>query len=305
MKKRIIAAALALFIVLALGAPALGEGQARLTAVNVYVDGTLVVEYAYTYEDGQSLPAKGRAHWLNEQTMELAGQTVRRTPPDTEWTYTYDEAGRLTCSDSAFSPSGNHSVFRWEYDEAGRLVRDIWQSSAVPGGDGSLTRYSYDGEGWRVRSENEDKYGIVRYVTEYDCDRAGQIAAYRLYSVTDWDEAGEPAALWPTPVNETRYAYDGAGRVAAETFLYDGELVTETAYTYADDPYFVIRYAEERDYMNDRDESNCGFFVNDAAGAVVLGFSMPGAPTLIRDDVGRLVRAEAEGRAMEFFYDGP
>ena len=303
MKKHIIAAALALFIVLALGAPALGADRPRLMAVREYVDGALYAAHAFAYEDGQALPAKRRAHWLNEQTTEMGGQTVRLTPPDTEWTYTYDEAGRLTCSDSAFSPSWNHSVFRWEYDEEGCLVRDIWQSSVVPGGDGSLTQYSYNGEGRCVRSTDEDKDGVVRYVSEYDSDEAGRITAYRFYSVTDWDEAGQPASLWPTPVNETRYTYDEVGRVAAETFLYNGELDRETAYTYVDDPCFVIRYGEGHDYANDVDEAACDFIVNDAAGKTVLSFSLPGAPALTRDDAGRLIRAETEERTLEFVYD--
>ncbi len=302
MKRYMLSTIAALCLAALLSTTAWAEDRPRLTGAREYVDGELYAEYTFAYEDGQSLPYKGRAHWLNEQTMELSGQTIRLTPPDTEWTHTYDEAGRLVCSDTAFLSSGNHSIFRWEYDEEGRLVRDTWQSSAVPGGDSSRTRYSYDGEGRRVCSVDEDKDGVVRYVSEYECDEAGRIAADRFYSVTDWDEAGQPASIWPTPVNETHYVYDDAGRVVKETFLYDGELYTETAYTYVDDPCFVIRCAEERDYANDVDESSCGFFVNDAAGGVVLSFSMPGAPALTRDGAGRLVRAETEERVLEFVY---
>ncbi len=89
----------------------------------------------------------------------------------------------------------------------------------------------------------------------------------------------------------------------SETFLYDGELDTETAYTYVDDPCFVIRCAEKRDYTNNADESLCEFFVNDSAGEAVLYFSMPGEPVLTRDETGRLVRAETGDRMLEFIYE--
>ena len=45
MKKRILSAALALCMVPALTVSALGDGQTRLTGVNVYVDGELAIQY--------------------------------------------------------------------------------------------------------------------------------------------------------------------------------------------------------------------------------------------------------------------
>ena len=301
MKRYMLSAAAALCLAALLSTSAWAEDGPRLTAAREYADGALDVEYDFLYEDGQSLPCKGRKNVWGDHTIVLyEGSSQERTidgMPSLQWTYAYDGAGRLT-EETETWPSGNVYIARKMYGESGLLTREEWVS---PETGTSGMDYTYDREGRLVKSAADDN-GVVGNVYEYDCDEAGRITAQRFYSVTDWDGEGQPAAIWPEPVNETHYVYDDAGRVVTETFLYDGELDTETAYTYVDDPCFVIRCGEERDYFNDKNESLCEFFVNDSAGKAVLYFSIPGEPELTRDEAGRLVRAETEDRVLEFVY---
>lgn len=301
MKRYMLSAMAALCLAALLGTSAWAEDGPRLTAAREYADGALDVEYDFLYKEGQSLPYKGRKNVWGDHTIVLyEGSSQEKTidgMPSLQWAYAYDEAGRLT-EETETWPSGNAYIARKVYDESGLLTREEWVSpeTGTSGAD-----YTYDGAGRLVKSAADDD-GVVGDVYEYDCDDDGRITARRFYSVTDWDGEGQPASIWPTPVTETRYVYDDAGRVVTETFLYDGELDTETAYTYVDDPCFVIRCAEKRDYTNNADESLCEVFVNDNAGEAVLYFSLSGEPALTRDEAGRLIRAETGDRALEFAY---
>ncbi len=298
MKKRIIAVALALFIVLALGASALGAEQPRLTGVNVYVDGELAIQYTYTYEDGP-LPTAGRMHMLTERTMVRNGQVLEAVPPDTVYAYAYDAAGRLVRYEASVDDgSGSTSAHTREYGEDGRLLRDTWTSDMASGGSGSS--YIYDEAGRLIRSMDEDEYGIVRYVTEYDCDEAGRVISHRLYDVMDWDEAGEPTVWGPDPVSEVRCGYDDAGRMNYQMDLYNGMVNGETFYTYGEDSYFTLRYGEIHDYMNSEVKNEFTVIPSDDG---PLTFTMPGTPELTRDEAGRLIRAETEDRVMAFVWD--
>ena len=298
MKKRIIAAALAVCMVLALGTSALGAEQPRLTGVNVYVDGELAIQYTYTYEEGP-LPAAGRMHPLTERTMVRNGQVLETVPPDTVYAYAYDDAGRMVLYEASVDDgSGSTSTHTREYGEDGRLLRDIWTSDMASAGGGSS--YIYDGAGRLIRSMDEDEYGIVRYVTEYDCDEAGRVTSHRLYDVTDWDEAGEPTVWGPDPVSEVRCGYDEAGRMNYQMDLYNGMVSGETFYTYGEDPYFTLRYGEIHDYMNNEVKNEFTVIPSDDG---PLTFTMPGTPELTRDDAGRLIRAETGDRVMEFTWE--
>ncbi len=299
MGKRVLSAGLALCMVLALAAPALGEGKTRLTGVDMYVDGELAIQYTYTYGDGP-LPAGGRMHELAERPLFRDGRYAEAVPPDTVYAYAYDRGGRMVRQETVIDDgTGSAGTTCWEYDADGRLQRDEWTSGMANSGGG--TGYVYDGDGRLVRSVEEDEYGIGRYVDEYDWDEAGRVTACRVNFVTDWDEAGEPIE-W-NPVSESRYTYDESGRVVGERGFYDGAPDHETAYTYGEDRCFVVRYGKTQDYVNGTDESFCDFLLNDAAGKTVLCFSLPGTPTLVRDGEGRVVRAEAENRALEFSYE--
>lgn len=298
MKKRILSAALALCMVPALTVPALGDGQTRLTGVNVYVDGELAIQYTYTYEDGP-LPVAGRMHELLERTMVRNGQVLEAVPPDTVYTYAYDSAGRLVRHETSIDDgSGSTGAHFWEYDDDGRLLRDGWTSDMASDGGGSS--YIYDEAGRLIRSMDEDGYGIIRYVCEYDHDEAGRVTSHRLYDVMDWDETGEPTLWEDYLVSEMRFAYDEAGRTVYQADYYNGGLDQESYYTYGQDPYFTLRYGEIHDYMNDEVRSEFTVIPNDGG---ALSFTMPGTPELTRDDAGRLVQAKTQNRYMEFIYE--
>ena len=301
MKKHIIAVALSLCMLLPLTVPALADGNVRLVGVNLYVDGQLEVEYTYDYDNG-ALPVSGRMHQLNIQTIEVGGQIFHLSQPDTEWVYIYDDQGRLICSESTIMESGNAHIYRWAYDEDGRLVRDEWEYTADRY-EGSGTNYIYDEAGHLVMDTSEDGYGIIQYVDEYDCDEEGCVTSRRLYFVTDWDDVGEPTVWGPEPVSEDQYAYDEDGRIAGMVRLYGGDIMEEIAYAYEDDPYFTVQYCDTHDYLNDTEGSSVSFIIRDAADRDVLTFSLPGAPELTRDEAGYIVKAESENRVMEFIYE--
>ena len=297
MKRRILSTALALGLVLGLGAPVLAAGETRLTGVSVYVDGELAIQYTYTYEDGP-LPAVGRMHELTERTMVRNGQVVEEVPPDTVYTYAYDGADRLVRYEASIDDGTGYSTTHlWEYGEDGQLLRDSWTIDRANDGGGS--NYIYDEAGRLIRSMDEDMYGIVRSVCEYDCDEAGRVTSDRLYDVMDWDETGEPTVWEPYLVSEMRFAYDEAGRTVYQANYYNGRLDQESYYTYEDDPYFTLRYGEIHDYMNN--EIRNEFMVTPYDGRA-LSFTMPGTPKLTRDGAGRLIKAETENRYMEFSY---
>lgn len=301
MKKRILSAALALCMVLALGVPVLADGETRLTGVNVYVDGELAIQYTYTYEDGP-LPAAGRMHQLTERTMVRNGQVVEEVPPDTVYTYAYDEAGRMVRYEAVIDDgTGNTGAHRWEYDADGRLLREEWTSDMANDGGGSS--YIYDEAGRLTGSMDEDGYGIIRYVCEYDHDGAGRVSAHRLYNVMDWDETGEPTVWEDYLISETRFGYDEAGRTVYQADYYNGGLDQESYYTYGEDPYFTLRYGEIHDYMNSEVRNEFTVILNDGADSGALSFTMPGTPELTRDDAGRLVQAKTQNRCMEFIYE--
>ncbi len=298
MKRRILSTVLALGMVLALCAPALAAGETRLTGVNVYVDGELAIQYTYTYEDGP-LPATGRMHLLTERTMVRDGQVVEEVPPDTLYAYAYDDAGRLVRYVASIDDGTGYSTTHlWEYGEDGRLLRDSWTSDRA--NDGAGSNYIYDEAGHLVRSMDEDEYGIVRSVCEYDCDEAGRVTSDRLYDVMDWDETGEPTVWEPYLVSEMRFAYDDAGRTVYQANYYNGGLDMESYYTYEDDAYSTLRYEEIHDYMNSEVRSEFTVIPNDGE---ALSFTMPGTPELTRDGAGRLIKAETADRCMEFIYE--
>lgn len=296
MKRRILSAALGL--VLALGAPVLAAGETRLTGVNVYVDGQLAIQYTYTYEDGH-LPAAGRMHELMERTMLRNGQVLEEVPSDTVYAYAYDDEGRLVRYEVSIEDGTGYAIaYIWKYGEDGQLLRDRWTSDRSNDGGGS--NYIYDEAGQLIRSMDEDMYGIIRYVDEYDHDEAGRVTSDRLYDVMDWDETGEPTVWENSLISEVRYDYDEAGRLRYQADYYNGGLDMESYYTYEDDPYSTLRYGEIHDYMNSEVRTEFTVIPN---GSKALSFTMPGTPELTRDAAGRLIKAETPDRYMEFIYE--
>lgn len=305
MRKRVLCAALAACMML--GVPALTSEAPRLTGVKLYVDGALAVEYSYTYENG-ALPTAGRMVPYM-QTSQLEGtQFVQRVPPATDLAYAFDEAGRMVCAESCVEESGSTYVTRWVYDEAGRLVRLEREN---PEGSGlsvlsGVESYTYDGDG-RLLFDASAEDGVVTYASEYAYASDGSFSTRTNYFVTELDgrrldETGRPFHD-KGAVSQTVYDYDEAGQVRRETSIVDGMLWSETAYTYEEDPLFTIQRALEHGYMNEGDAASCTFSLRDAAGKTVLSFSLPGEPELTRDSAGRLIRAETEGRCMEFSYE--
>lgn len=305
MTKRVLCAALAACMML--GVPALASEAPRLTGVKLYVDGELAVEYSYTY-DGGALPAAGRMVPYTEVPRLEGTQLTQRVPPATDMTYAYDETGRLVREDSIFEESGNAYVTRWVYDEDGRLLRLEREN---PEGSGlavlsSVESYTYDDAG-RLSFDASSEDGVVTYSSEYAYASDGSFSARTNYFVTDLDgqrldETGRPFHN-KGAVSQTVYDYDEAGQPRREISIVDGMLWSETAYTYEDDALFTIQRALERGYMNEGDTASCTFSLCDAAGKTVLSFSLPGEPELTRDSAGRLIKAEAEDRYMEFIYE--
>ena len=312
MRKRVLCAALAACLALALTVPALADGDTpRLTGVKLYVDGALDVEYSYTYEDGGSLPVSGRRTAPGDHTYVMFEGTDREYVhdgmPSLDWTWGYDESGRVVTEHTETYPSGNTYVTRWVYDEAGRLLR---LERDDPEGSGlsvlsTVESYTYDDAG-RLSFVSSAEDGVVTYSSEYAYASDGSFSTQTNYFVTELDgkrldETGR-SFHDKGAVSQTVYDYDEAGQVRRETSIVDGMLWSETAYTYEADPLFTIQRALEHGYMNEGNTASCTFSLCDAAGKTVLSFSLPGTPMLTRDGTGRLIRAEEENRYMEFLY---
>ena len=314
MRKRILCAALAACLALAASVPALAEAEEktpRLAGVKLYVDGELDVEYTYTY-DGGSLPAAGRQTVLGDHTYVMFEgtdrETVRDGMPSLDWTWDYDETGRVTTEHTETYPSGNTYVTRWVYDKDGRLLRLERES---PEGSGlavlsSVESYTY-GEDGRLLYVASSEDGVVDFTSEYTYASDGSFSTQNNFFVTELDgkrldDTGRPFHD-KGAVSQTVYDYGGDGQVCRALSIVDGMLWSETAYTYEEDAVFTIQRALEHGYMNEGDTASCAFFLNDAAGKAVLSFSLPGEPVLERDEAGRLVKAETENRYMEFIYE--
>ena len=314
MRKRVLCAALAAWLALAAGVPALAaaeEETPRLAGVKLYVDGELDVEYTYTY-DGGSLPVAGQRQVLGDHSYVVFEgsdrEYVRDGMPDLEWTWEYDETGRVTTEHTETYPSGNTYISRLIYDEDGRLLRLEREN---PEGAGlstllSVESYTY-GEDGRLSFVASSEDGVVDFTSEYTYASDGSFSTRNNYFVTELDgkrldDTGRPFHD-KGAVSQTVYDYGGDGQVCRALSIVDGMLWSETTYTYEDDPAFTVQRALERGYMNEGETASCTFFLNDAAGQTVLSFSLPGEPILERDGAGRLVRAEAGQRYMEFLWE--
>lgn len=308
MKKRVLAAGMALGMVLGLNGQALAAGEDRLVGVKEYVDGALDVEYTFTYEDGGALPRLGRKNVLGDHSYVMFEGTdreyVRDGMPSLDWTWAYDGAGRMTEHTETY-PSGSTYIDRWVYDGDGPLVRRERES---PEGAGlpllTTVTCAYD-EAGRLRAETWDDDGAADMVSEYMYAKDGSLTAQNNFSLTGsepLDDDGRPIHS-KGAVSQTAYDYGQDGRVCRELSVVDGMLWSETILTYADDPVFSVQYGQEHNYMNDEDSACCNFILRDAADKNVLSFSLPGTPELTYDGEGRLVKAETEERSMEFVYE--
>ncbi len=311
------------------GLAAEAPAECRLTGAVLTQDGEPAIRYTFSYPNGGVLPGE-------EQIEYLTGDGE-----DYVYTYTYDEAGRLVQSygcaagtageedgpvlsayvygedgelvedDFTGNVSGDVHMFRYNYDEQGRLTEEDASNTMA---DGSMSAYSalytYD-EAGRIGQRLSGDNGELAYVTEYTYDEAGQLTgtAMRSALTIDYDDEGMPVVTeMSEPVNETSYTYDGQGRVTGVEVDMNGTLAEQTEYTYAEAPLLTLQHCSQQDYdeQGAASQEPVRFFVaqlKDAAGQTVLRFDLQGQAELTFDDAGYLTKAEADGRTLEFTYE--
>lgn len=321
MKRRILSAVLAALALSAAGISAAAEPEPqRLAQVELSQDGETVLRCTFSYPEGGVLPGEERMEYP-------AGDQ-----DSCVYTYTYDDAGRLTQSygraeasfagaedgvvlsnlvygedgelvedDSAANITGDVFMFRYTYDEQGLLTEE---SSSHTLADGSMSTYdalyTYDGQG-RISQRLSGDNGELSFVMEYVCDEAGHVTDARLCSVLamDYDENGMPVVTEKSePVAETSYTYDDQGRPVREEIHGEDAPVQTGEYVYADAPLLRLQHRTDQDGQTVFLAS-----LEDAAGQDILHFDLQGQAELTFDDAGYLVRAEAGGRTLEFSYE--
>ena len=206
-------------------------------------------------------------------------------------TSTYDDDGNLTAVETVnVTPVGElRSGAYMDYDEAGRLIRNVAESSGVVV---SHYEYAYDAQGRAIREESFDPAGNRLYVqeAEYDGDRLEKsvqdFGSSSTVSTTTYDEESRTyvtvtespsgVSIFRSTVNEagdplrqewqneagssvTVYSYDEEGRLLREVTGDPEDPASVTTYTYDEegnvltDIYEEGSYREENVYTYDRE----------------------------------------------------
>ena len=207
------------------------------------------------------------------------GQMVRNAGEGGSYnTSTYDASGNLTAIETVnVTPVGElRSGVYMDYDEAGRLIRNVAETSGVVVGH---YEYSYDAQGRAIREESFDAAGNRLYVketVEYDGDMpvktVQDYGSYSTVTTTTYDEesrtyvtvtespsgvsrilstvneAGDPLRQeWQNEAGSsvTVYTYDEAGRLLREVTGDPEDPASVTSYTYDEEGRVLTDVYEE------------------------------------------------------------
>ncbi len=191
---------------------------------------------------------------------------------------TYDDDGNLTAVETVnVTPVGElRSGVYMDYDEAGRLIRNVAENNGVVVGH---YEYSYDAQGRAIREESFDPDGnrlYVKEIVEYDGDMpvktVQDYGTYSTVSTTTYDEEGRTyttvtespsgVSVFRSTVNEagdplrqewqnetgssvTVYTYDEAGRLLRTVTGDPEDPASVTTYTYDEEGNVLTDIHEE------------------------------------------------------------
>ena len=190
-------------------------------------------------------------NWLNEagnsirtiaSEYDAASQLVATSDPDSSYTFTYDDLGRLLTVDNEGTPEVPNVVLTYTYDEEGNIiaVRDTIEGEA-----GGITTYEYD-QLDRVTQIAQTGNSVAEKRVDFAYDAIGQYETMTRYSDLqgtnlvvessyDYDEANRLTELTHSNSSETvafyDFAYDAASRI---TQITDVDGTTDYSYDETD-----------------------------------------------------------------------
>ncbi len=187
----------------------------QLTGLTYTQDATSLAYYTYVYDD--------------------AGNLTSMTTVDGTTTYTHDDTGQLTATDSNYTDDEAYT-----YDDNGNRVTANGDTYTTDDDNQLLSdgtyRYLYDAEGNRIVKYVDDGDGVLDAgdtdITTYDWDYRN-----RLTAVATYDDYTDYAA--GTSSTTVAYTYDYANRLIGRTLDADGTSGTgdldQTVYVYDGD----------------------------------------------------------------------
>lgn len=196
----------------------LGENSGAEKEIRFTVDGLgrIVAEETAEIQRFYAYDAVGR---LKSVSMAAGGQEIYRA------SYAFDDGGRRTAlAETGRLASGQVS---WEYDAAGRLVRECRESDRAA--ENLDWHGEYDALGNLLWEERQTVEGTERTVHEYDID--GCLLRSRRHAadgesevVYEWDGAGALVSEVCTGTEnwERRYEWSGEGLLLHYTLMEDG-----------------------------------------------------------------------------------
>lgn len=209
------------------------------------------------------------------RTRDAAGNLATLTTPSGTTSYSYDALGRLIGASSA---SGSASI---AYDLAGNVV-----GRSLP--NGSVAQYERDARG-RVTSLSYSNGGTT-------------IASY----ANQYTSAGRRSRVVELDGSDTRYTYDGRGRLSAETRTGTSAHAATYAYDAVGNRVSSTINGETTVATYDSDDRLLVFgsdtFAYDAAGRRTSR-SGPVPATFSYNGAGRLASAVVGGNAQQYGYD--
>ena len=151
-------------------------------------------------------------NWVDEEdniihqityNYDAVDQLTQVTDPDSTFSYTYDQLGRMLTVDNAGTPGMPNVVLSYDYDSDGNLIS---VSETIDGVAGGVTAYNYD-ESDRLDSITQTGNGVSDKRVDFDYDNIGQFSSIRRYSDLDGSQL----------VTESNYSYDELNRIDSLT----------------------------------------------------------------------------------------
>lgn len=276
-----------------------GSTSSKPTVITFPDGSTRRVEYNSFGQISRLIDENG--HATEYVTDSIGRLMVRRDPLGNQTTYTYD-AQLIT---SITDPLGN--TIRFEYDDAGRLIRQIDPL-------GGVTQYGYDALG--RRTTETDPLGRTQTTTyradgliESITDAAGNVTRFE-YDLTD----NQTAVIDPLG-QRTAFAYDALGRQIRKTdpigysatYAYDavGNLIEVLdrndrlrRFTYNE-----IDQLTQETWFNGSTPIRTINLSYDAVGNLVAATDLTGTLTFGYDRRDRVVEATSAGMTLTYQYD--
>ncbi|MDV3352054.1 peroxidase family protein [Leptothoe sp. LEGE 181152] len=181
-------------------------------------------ETVFTYD---ALNRQTQEQWVDAQnnslreidyTFDAASQLLSLSDPDANYTYAYDDAGRLTSVSNVGTTGVPEVTFTYGYDAVNNLTS---VDDAINGVQAGTEAFSYDALD-RVTRITQSGHGVAQKQVDMAYDAASQMTGLSRYS----DLAGTQS------VAETVYDYDAAGRLTDLTHQRETSVIADYGLSY-------------------------------------------------------------------------